>query len=149
VEYQREGFDLFAVMMDGIKEESVGYLFNLEVQIEEEEVEPAPAADAQSVFEQMAGGAPQGVPTEPSAAQRAAEQEQQPHITAKGLQRTSRPQQLTYTAPTVDGDPDDREIATRGVATEELQYAGTPRNAPCPCGSGRKYKRCHGDPTNR
>ncbi|MDQ4008197.1 MAG: preprotein translocase subunit SecA, partial [Actinomycetota bacterium] len=36
VEYQREGFDLFAVMMDGIKEESVGYLFNLEVQVEEE-----------------------------------------------------------------------------------------------------------------
>lgn len=25
-----------------------------------------------------------------------------------------------------------------------LRYAGTPRNAPCPCGSGQKYKRCHG-----
>jgi hypothetical protein len=23
------------------------------------------------------------------------------------------------------------------------KYAGTPRNAPCPCGSGKKYKRCH------
>lgn len=23
-------------------------------------------------------------------------------------------------------------------------YDGTPRNAPCPCGSGKKYKRCHG-----
>jgi hypothetical protein len=23
-------------------------------------------------------------------------------------------------------------------------YANTPRNAPCPCGSGKKYKRCHG-----
>ncbi|RQW99143.1 SEC-C metal-binding domain-containing protein, partial [Micromonospora globispora] len=22
------------------------------------------------------------------------------------------------------------------------------RNAPCPCGSGRKYKRCHGAPNN-
>ena len=22
-------------------------------------------------------------------------------------------------------------------------YSGTPRNAPCPCGSGKKYKRCH------
>ena len=144
VEYQREGFDLFTVMMDGIKEESVGYLFNLEVQIEEE-VEPAPTADAQSVFEQMAAGPPEGVLGQPGAAQ----QDQHPNITAKGLQRSSRPQQLTYTAPTVDGDPDDREIATRGVATEELEYAGTPRNAPCPCGSGRKYKRCHGDPTRR
>ena len=37
VEYQREGFDMFAAMMDGIKEESVGFLFNLEVQVEVEE----------------------------------------------------------------------------------------------------------------
>ena len=37
VEYQREGFDLFGAMMDGIAEESVGFLFNLEVQIEGEE----------------------------------------------------------------------------------------------------------------
>ena len=35
VEYQREGFELFSAMMDGIAEESVGFLFNLEVQIEE------------------------------------------------------------------------------------------------------------------
>ncbi|MCW2702892.1 MAG: secA, partial [Blastococcus sp.] len=30
VEYQREGFDMFKAMLDGIKEESVGFLFNLE-----------------------------------------------------------------------------------------------------------------------
>ena len=35
VEYQREGFDMFTAMMDGIKEESVGFLFNLEVEVEE------------------------------------------------------------------------------------------------------------------
>ena len=34
VEYQREGFDLFNAMMDGIAEESVGFLFNLDVQVE-------------------------------------------------------------------------------------------------------------------
>lgn len=32
VEYQREGYQLFTAMMDAIKEESVGYLYNLEVQ---------------------------------------------------------------------------------------------------------------------
>src|SRR3954447_8078884 len=37
VEYQREGFDMFAVMMDGIKEESVGFLFNLEVSVEDDD----------------------------------------------------------------------------------------------------------------
>ena len=34
IEYQREGFDLFTAMMDAIKEETVGYLFNLEVQVD-------------------------------------------------------------------------------------------------------------------
>jgi preprotein translocase subunit SecA len=144
VEYQREGYDLFAAMMDGIKEESVGYLFNLEVQVEEE---PAAGrhADAQGVFEEVATGAAEPVPS--GAAAR--DQEQHPTISAKGLVRSQQPQQLTYTAPSVDGDPDDREVSTRGAATEELEYAGTPRNAMCPCGSGRKYKRCHGDPAHR
>jgi preprotein translocase subunit SecA len=36
VEYQREGFDMFAAMMEAIKEESVGFLFNLEVQVEDQ-----------------------------------------------------------------------------------------------------------------
>ena len=37
VEYQREGFDMFAAMMDGIKEESVGFLFNLQVEVTEDD----------------------------------------------------------------------------------------------------------------
>jgi preprotein translocase subunit SecA len=37
---------------------------------------------------------------------------------------------------------------TTAVA-DEGEYAGTARNAQCPCGSGRKYKRCHGNPRNR
>ena len=41
VEYQREGFDMFAAMMDAIKEESVGYVFNLEVQVEDDSAEDA------------------------------------------------------------------------------------------------------------
>ncbi len=32
VEYQREGFDMFAGMLDGLKEESVGFLFNVAVE---------------------------------------------------------------------------------------------------------------------
>ena len=35
VEYQREGYDMFSAMMEGIKEESVGSLFNLQVQTQE------------------------------------------------------------------------------------------------------------------
>src|ERR1700733_6620229 len=45
VEYQREGFDMFNSMMDGIKEESVGNLFNLQFEAQENPiVEEAPGA---------------------------------------------------------------------------------------------------------
>jgi len=87
VEYQREGYDLFTAMMDAIKEELVGYLFNVEVQVEGDQVgakglTPAPA---------------------PAAA-------------------------LQYSAAEI----------------EPSAAGGTSKNAPCPCGSGKKYKRCHG-----
>ncbi len=44
VEYQREGFDMFSAMMEAIKEESVGFLFNLEVEVDEPGAADAPAA---------------------------------------------------------------------------------------------------------
>ena len=50
VEYQREGFDMFIGMLDGLKEESVGFLFNVQV-------EAAPAQPAAS----RPGGAPAGL----------------------------------------------------------------------------------------
>ena len=36
-----------------------------------------------------------------------------------------------------------RVRADWATKTEDI-YAGTERNAPCPCGSGKKYKQCHG-----
>ncbi|WP_327067179.1 preprotein translocase subunit SecA [Kitasatospora sp. NBC_01250] len=83
IEYQREGFDMFGAMMEGIKEESVGYLFNLEVQVEQQ-VEEVPLADAEE--------------TEVSL-----EKTARPEIKAKGLE-APKPQRLHYTAPMVDGD---------------------------------------------
>src|SRR5690606_25253616 len=51
VEYQREGYDLFVAMMDAIKEESVGLLFNLEVRVNEPAAEAAaaPVVDAKGL----------------------------------------------------------------------------------------------------
>ncbi len=126
VEYQREGFDMFSVMMDAIKEESVGYLFNLEVQVEEE-----PQAD-------------EGAEFGPAVAQAAAADGEAPQILAKGLERPSQPQHLSYSAPTEAGEAEvSGNPAT--VATDD-PYAGASRNADCPCGSGKKYKKCHGAP---
>ena len=54
VEYQREGFDMFAAVMDGIKAEAVGFLFNLDVQVEEDDDED----DGEEEFEPMRAEVP-------------------------------------------------------------------------------------------
>jgi preprotein translocase subunit SecA len=57
-----------------------------------------------------------------------------------------RPQRLQYSAPSVDGGTHVERSEGPG-ADDQFAHAG--RNDPCPCGSGRKYKRCHGDPRSR
>jgi preprotein translocase subunit SecA len=89
VEYQKEGYDLFAAMIEAMKEEVVGFLFNVDVKVEEKSVE------------------------------------------AKGVAAPSN-QNLQYSAPSESG----------GTANSNTN--GVSRNSPCPCGSGKKYKRCHG-----
>ena len=89
VEYQREGYELFSAMMDAIKEEIAGFLFNIEITVE-------------------------GTSHE---------------VTGAGLEAKPLPTGLQYTS------PDESGVKTTGEIS---------RNAPCPCGSGKKYKRCHG-----
>jgi preprotein translocase subunit SecA len=116
IEYQREGYDLFSAMMDSIKEEVVGFVFHAQVQ------QPG---------DQGADG------------------EQEPTV----LGTEHRPiEGVQYSAPSLDG-PDaeaDGEAPPRTapVAREvtDERFANVSRNDPCPCGSGRKFKRCHGDP---
>ena len=57
-----------------------------------------------------------------------------------------RPQRLQYSAPSVDGGT--HVETSQGPAVND-EFARVGRNDPCPCGSGRKYKRCHGDPRMR
>ncbi|MFI8486239.1 preprotein translocase subunit SecA [Streptomyces rubrogriseus] len=90
VEYQREGFDMFQAMMEGIKEESVGYLFNLEVQVEQQ-VEEVPVEDAAPSLDK---GVQDAVPAQAGA---------RPEIRAKGLDAPQR-RDLHFSAPTVDGE---------------------------------------------
>ena len=90
VEYQREGFDLFSAMMDAIKEEIAGFLFNIEVTVEASNNE----------------------------------------VTGAGLETKALPTSgLQYTA------ADENGVKVTGEVS---------RNTPCPCGSGKKFKRCHG-----
>ncbi|GLY76989.1 preprotein translocase subunit SecA [Actinoallomurus iriomotensis] len=127
VEYQREGYDMFTSMLEGIKEESVGYLFNLEVEIADEEQQAAVAGVGEAPVELAE-----------------TEEDDTPEIVAKGLEEGGRPQSLSYSAPTVDGEGG---VETHTEEVDDV-YADVSRNDPCPCGSGKKFKRCHGDRRN-
>ena len=141
VEYQREGFDMFTAMMDGIKEEAVGFLFNLEVQVEDDEAAEAEGEDLIEVEEPMR----RTLPSQPAAVGADGTGGHTPHIRAKGLERPKPPERLAYTAPTVDGAAEPE--TTTGIDTlADDAYAGVGRNQKCPCGSGKKYKLCHGAP---
>ncbi len=182
VEYQREGFDMFQTMMEGIKEESVRLLFNVEVQVAGQEGEtaeeaiaevpappgpagaaslPTPAAPTVSAPEAdtpaAAGRAQPSVPELPAPSS-------PPPVFVKGLEPRRPTGGLRYTAPSVDGGSGpvttlDNGIVGRSVGGGVGDASGggsatgansrPARNAPCPCGSGRKYKRCHGDPARR
>ncbi|TYL45439.1 preprotein translocase subunit SecA [Nocardioides sp. BGMRC 2183] len=149
VEYQREGYDMFAAMMDGIKEETVGFLFNLEVEVEEEEEEIHYHADGSRHAGPMHPGAfaepPVGVGEGEVdlAGISSALKSSAPRVSAKGLDRPSAPQNLSYSAPDETGE---ESVTRAGASAGDDEYAGTNRNALCPCGSGKKYKRCHGAP---
>jgi preprotein translocase subunit SecA len=108
VEYQREGFDMFAAMMDAIKEESVGFLFNLEVQVDDGSAEPEP--------EQLVGAQPQLDLTKLAAAQEEHEQSQEsrPHIKAKGLDRQTEEKPLIYSSPELGSETPN--VQTSGAA---------------------------------
>jgi preprotein translocase subunit SecA len=237
VEYQREGYDMFMSMLDGIKEESVGFLFNLEVKTKEQQdaearakqaeaeakalaaaqegtarvlarqaaaartaqaaAAPAPpAAPAASAPSAPAAPAPTvraaSAPTAPAAARpapapvaatpapaaeapapaarrssparrpqhaapeagaAATEVEEPvssgtgPDLAVKGLDDPHRRDQLSYSAPGLDASPKE---SGRTKAAKTATVTGTKepaRNAPCPCGSGKKYKVCHGAPS--
>lgn len=150
VEYQREGFDMFAAMMDGIKEETVGFLFNLEVQVEEDEQEfhyhPDGTRHAGPMHEGALAEPPVGVVEGGLSLEKISDElkASTPRVTAKGLDAPKQPQNLTYAGPDETGHEEVR--GPGAVSNSDDEFAGTGRNALCPCGSGEKYKRCHGAP---
>lgn len=130
VEYQREGFDMFNAMMEGIKEESVGYLFNLEVQVEQQ-VEEVPVQDGAE---------------RPSLEKEAAA----PQIRAKGLEAPQRPDRLHFSAPTVDGEGgvvegdfanDDATGDTRSGSADGMTRAERRKAQKSGGGGGRRRKK--------
>jgi preprotein translocase subunit SecA len=95
IEYKREGFDLFAGMMERVKSDTLDRLFHVQA-VRHEGEQPAPP--------------PQPIP----------QQSQPKLILNRGYEPVSAPAPAQRTENKVG------------------------RNDPCPCGSGKKYKKCHG-----
>jgi preprotein translocase subunit SecA len=129
-------------MKEGIREETVGFLFNLEVQVEEDEEELVGAEPDLALLENVdtsgASALGNGVPVPAEHVH-----EHSPLIRAKGLQSPRAPQHLTYSAP---GEQGEVEVVGDSASNADDPYSGVSRNALCPCGSGKKYKKCHGAP---
>jgi len=85
VEYQREGFLLFEAMNEAIKEESIGYLFNVEVEVNPNDVQDTVEAAPIDGFEAAKA------------------------VRAKGLETPAAPARLHYSAPSDDYSVEERD----------------------------------------
>ncbi|WP_208029218.1 preprotein translocase subunit SecA [Rhabdothermincola sediminis] len=116
VEWQREGFEMFGAMMQSIAQDFVKYVMHAQVSVAQQpQAEPA-VRDVQY-----------SAPSDPSEA-------------GSNLAAAARAQALAE-----GGEPPPeavQEVTQQPVVKSE--WDKTPRNAPCPCGSGKKFKLCHG-----
>ncbi|GGP69852.1 preprotein translocase subunit SecA [Saccharothrix coeruleofusca] len=139
IEYQREGFDMFNAMLDALREETVGFLFNL--QVEAAEPEPAPEPPVQVSISngagQLTGSRARARAAAAAAAEQEAKQRQQapagpalaqlasgsaipPALRGKGLDARGGQQRLTYSGPSESGDAE-----TSGGQAAGDQQGGT------------------------
>jgi preprotein translocase subunit SecA len=128
VEYKKESYELFTAMMDRIEDESVRYLFFL--QVSQGGPPPGPYPEYEE-DEEDENGAPQR--PEPSEQQRLAAKNSMEDFT-RNIQR-KKEKELAELHFGGDGSSGPKQV---------LSGAKVGRNDPCPCGSGKKYKKCHG-----
>jgi preprotein translocase subunit SecA len=150
VEYQREGFQLWQAMNESVKEEAVGLVFHVDVQVDQPAT-PQVAAAPQHVSDMFGGLAGDGGGDGTQAPETGDALAPHVEVAGVGVERPRQPAQLHYTAPSESGEVVERDVASgassngsgRGGLTAD-QLANTPKNAQCPCGSGKKFKMCHG-----
>ena len=126
-EWQREGFEMFGAMMKGIAQDFVKYVMHVQVVRKD-----APQQTVQNVQQSSSDDAPAGGI---AAAARAAGLD--PATAAATHRQVSQRMPGQAVAPA--------KPVQKTVVKDE--WSKTSRNAPCPCGSGKKFKVCHGTTT--
>ena len=125
VEYKRESFELFQGMKDRVDEEIVRYLWWLRPILGDERAASRPVRRTRTPL--TLTGASDTAPASPFGAPRRPPAAMPVPVGGRGQMQPAR----------VGGD--DAEVKT--VRRDEPKVG---RNEPCPCGSGKKYKKCHG-----
>jgi preprotein translocase subunit SecA len=127
-EYKREAFEMFDALLANLRERVTMVLAHLELKFEGERP-AAPAPRPQPMVESRQDPALVGVV--PGA------QKEPAIMAAPGLSQA---------AAALRGVPSGSAAQSRPVVRRDdpRTWANTPRNADCPCGSGKKYKHCHG-----
>jgi preprotein translocase subunit SecA len=127
VAYKNEGFEMFTGLINSIWEEFARYIFHVEVDVQpgngapEQGWQPSPGSSSTRGL-QYQGGTAEDQPSALAAAAAGA--------VPTGLAGAAELAAEEYAAP----------VETRRV--DEREQIG--RNDPCWCGSGKKYKKCHG-----
>ena len=150
IEYKKESFELFQDMMDRIEDETIRYLFFLQVT-----QGPPPGSDFGN------GGGPGG-PDRPKPVLPFSEDDEEEEdedegdeaalVAANSEQRRQAQSAVEDFTRNIQRKKDKEMAALQFVggsdtATENKQAVSEKkagRNDPCPCGSGKKYKKCHG-----
>jgi preprotein translocase subunit SecA len=114
-EWQREGYEMFGAMMKGVAQDFVKYVMHVQVVRNDE-----PASTVQNLQQTSSENQPTGGGIGMAARAAAAAGE----IDAAAAPAAPAP------------------MKQQTVVKDE--WSKTPRNAPCPCGSGKKFKMCHG-----
>ena len=127
-EYKREAFELFEGMLVDLREQVTSVLSHVELRVEAPP-EPEPVPFGALSYSETVTAEP-----EPEFAEAEAPPPSRGGNGARARRRGN-------------GSAERRERAERASETPaapRAPWAGTPRNAACPCGSGKKFKHCHG-----
>ena len=132
IEYKKESFQLFEAMKEAVEEQILQNLFRFEiVRQEEAEARYAPPAAPPMPTDAPEGPGEAGGVAAPSMSLRAAAE----------LERRAQKQRREMT---FQGTSDPTSGGDFRVDTVKGSGPKVGRNDPCPCGSGKKYKKCHG-----
>jgi preprotein translocase subunit SecA len=134
VEYKKESYELFEAMMDRIEDETVRFLYFLQISHE-----PGGSSRPQMPFNVDENGYEEGQEEEQPDAT-----EQQRALAQTSIQDFTRNIQRKKEKELAELQMVGGDGSANGQNKQVIKGEKIGRNDPCPCGSGKKYKKCHG-----